>query len=474
MVALKGRNLKKYWISCLVGISLLLLTGCSATKATPPAVTPTPVSLTAVTPVNAITATPTEPSIDVDESKLKGVQVVFMHPWSGAQADLIDQLVAEFNQTNTWGIMVVVETPGSASALDDSLQSDLETSMAPAIIAAPIETLMSLNENEKVIIDLTPYVGSSKFGFEQKIIDAFAPIFWNQDDINGFRYGIPAQRTAKVMVYNKTWANDLGFTNPPVTPDEFEKQVCAARDSMKKDSDVTNDGLGGWVVDTDAMTLASWATAFGTSFETDGKIKFSTTQMDQSLVFLRKLLDENCAWIGNDPAPYNYFANRQTLIYSADLEDLSFQQNAQNTSGSKDDWSVIPFPTNSDPFMLTYGSSYAIVKSSAEKQLAAWLFIRWMSSLDHEGALVKAGTTLPMGNDFVNYSIELEDSIPQWGQVIPLMEEAQISPQDPQWTQAKMIMEDAAWQLLKTDMKSDQIPALTRQMDATLKELAGN
>ena len=78
-----------------------------------------------------------------------------------------------------------------------------------------------------------------------------------------------------------------------------------------------------------------------------------------------------------------------------------------------------------------------------------------------------------MGNDFVNYSIELEDTIPQWGQVIPLLAVAQINPQDPQWTQAKMIMEDAAWQLFKTDMKSDQIPALTRQMDTTLKELAG-
>jgi ABC-type glycerol-3-phosphate transport system substrate-binding protein len=455
-----------------VGISFLLLTGCTSGKV--PTATATAAS-TSATPVKVLTATATQPAegINVDESKLKGIQVVFMHPWSGAQADLIDQLVAEFNQTNTWGIMVVVETPGSASALADSLNSDLDTSMAPQIIAAPIETLMALNKEDPVIVDLSPYVSSTKYGFEQKIIDAYAPVFWNQDDVNGYRYGIPAQRTAKVLVYNSSWANELGFTDPPTTPDEFEKQVCAASSAMKKDSDVSNDGLGGWVIDTDAMTMASWVKAFGGSFESNGSLNLASAQMNQSFVYLRKLLDEGCAWISNDPSPYDYFANRQTLVYSADLEDLSFQESYQNISGSKDEWSVIPFPTKGDPFILSYGSSYAIVKSSDEKQLAAWLFIRWMSSLDHEGALVKAGTSLPMGNEFVNYSIELEDTIPQWGQVIPLLAYAQINPQDPQWTQAKMIMEDAAWQLFKTDMKSDQIPALTRQMDATLKELAG-
>ena len=117
--------------------------------------------------------------------------------------------------------------------------------------------------------------------------------------------------------------------------------------------------------------MASWVKAFGGSFESNGSLQLASAQMNQSFVYLRKLLDEGCAWISNDPSPYNYFANRQTLVYSADLEDLSFQENYQNISGSKDEWSVIPFPTNGDPFILAYGSSYAIVKSSDEKQLAA-------------------------------------------------------------------------------------------------------
>jgi ABC-type glycerol-3-phosphate transport system substrate-binding protein len=409
----------------------------------------------------------------MDESNLKGIQVFFEHPWAGSEADAIDSMVAEFNRDNPWGIMVVVEKPGSSAELINTLEEELGTSTQPDIIAAPIESLLALNQNDKVVIDLGPYVGSGTYGLDPKIIDAFSPVIWAQDSLDGYRYGIPAQRTAKVMIYNRTWAKELGFDNPPATPEDFEKQTCAAYNALLQDDNKDNNGLGGWVIDTDAMTLASWAAAFGTDLDSNGQVKFSTEGMKDTFTYLRKLEDEGCTWVSKEPAPYNYFDNRQALVYSADLQDLAVQTSLQAISGGTDQWEVIPFPTKGEQFVYTYGPSYAILKNSEEKQLAAWLFIRWMTSLDHEGALVKAGATLPMGEDFINYSIELEDSIPQWGQMLPLLGVVKIPPQDPQWTQAKMILEDAGWQLFKTDMKPEDIPGLLAQMDSTLKDLEG-
>ena len=397
----------------------------------------------------------------------------FEHPWAGGEADAIDSMVAEFNRDNQWGIMVVVEKPGSAAELINNLEGELGTSTQPDIIAAPIESLLALNQNDKVVIDLSPYVSSGTYGLDPKIIDAFSQVIWDQDSLDGYRYGIPAQRTAKVMIYNRTWAKELGFDNPPATPEDFEKQTCAAYNALLNDDNKDNNGLGGWVIDNDAMTMASWATAFGTDLDTNGQVKFNTEGMKDAFTYLRKLEEEGCAWVSKEPAPYNYFDNRQALVYSADLQDLAIQTPIQAKSGSTDQWEVIPFPTKGDPFVYTYGPSYAILKNSEEKQLAAWLFIRWMTTLDHEGALVKAGATLPMGEDFINYSIELEDSIPQWGQMLPLLGYVETPPQDPQWTQAKMILEDAGWQLFKTDMKPEDIPALLVQMDSTLKDLEG-
>ena len=453
-------------------LCILLISACVPLETALHAYTPTP---TALPTVQVILPTPTAtlPPITADASKLKGIQVFFMYPWSGDVATEMETLIGDFNQNNEWGIQVIGEAPGSAGSLYDTLTSDLKNAIPPAMIAAPIDDLLELNQSSKMIIDLAPYVASAQYGFSQSDVQNFSPVFWGQDVVDGYRYGIPAERSAKVLIYNSTWAKELGFANPPTTPDEFQTQVCAAHASLKSDSDPSNDGLGGWVIDTDAMTMDSWANTFGASLETNGSLKFATPAMTQTFAYLRNLLDNGCAWNSKDVAPYDYFANRQTLVYSADLEDLARQQQVQQLDGSQDEWMVIPFPTTNKPFLMTDGPSYAILSSSPEKELASWLFIRWLSSPENEGAMVKASTTLPLGENFVNASIDLEDSLPQWQQAVTLLPNAQTPPTDPEWGAAKMVWEDAAWQLFKTDVKPEQIPALTAEIDQTLADLEG-
>ncbi|PIZ25991.1 MAG: ABC transporter substrate-binding protein, partial [Chloroflexi bacterium CG_4_10_14_0_8_um_filter_57_5] len=45
-----------------------------------------------------------------------------------------------------------------------------------------------------------------------------------QDPVNGQRLGAPAQRSARFLFYNQTWARELGFSAPPATADEFRQQ----------------------------------------------------------------------------------------------------------------------------------------------------------------------------------------------------------------------------------------------------------
>ena len=419
-----------------------------------------------------VPATPTA-EITVQASQLKGVYVLFMHPWTGTLGTEVTDLVDEFNRSNEWGIHVVVKAPGSASALVEELSTLAQDSTAPDLIAAPVDELLKLNKDSQTVADLTPYVNSNEWGLGDSLINSYLPVFWEQDDVESYRYGIPAQRNTKVMIYNKTWAKELGFSDAPVTPDDFLAQTCAATASMKLDSIRSNDGVGGWIVDYEAMTMASWNMAFGAQAETTGKISFNQARTVQMLTYLRNMLDKGCAWNSLKTEPYEYFATRQALVYSADLQDLLKQQAAQARAGSQDEWVVLPFPTTSDPSLLAEGPSYAIVAKTAEKKLAAWLFIRWMSSLDNQGRMVKVSATLPLGNEMLPYAIELQDSLPQWTAVINLLPSVQTTPVNVDWPEAKVIWEDASWQLFKADLKTDQIPDLVKQMDQTLKELTG-
>jgi len=42
------------------------------------------------------------------------------------------------------------------------------------------------------------------------------PVYLEQDQVSGYQYGIPAERTAVMMFYNVSWAKELGFSTTPV------------------------------------------------------------------------------------------------------------------------------------------------------------------------------------------------------------------------------------------------------------------
>lgn len=446
-----------------VALLLALTAGCAGANTATPAgtVTATAASSPAATEV---VSTPTL-DLSVAAQKLRGVKVTFLHPWTGDMATAMGDLIDQFNQTNEWGIVVSAEAAGSASEVENTLLADLQNSTLPEVVAAPVDVLLGLNQNSETVVDLTPFVESKDWG----LTSTYLSVFWDQDVKEDYRLGIPAQRNSKVLVYNQTWAEELGFSQPPLTPDDFLTQSCAANAAMKLDNDSQNDGLGGYIIDTDALTMASWAAAFGSDLS-----NFNNAHTIGALTYLRGLMDKGCAWNSKDPAPYAYFAARQALLYSADLQDLLRQQQAMTSAGNSDTWTVLPFPTSTQAHLVSEGASYAVLTGAPEKELAAWLFIRFLSSLDAQGKLVKASVTLPLSDEAIPYAVELQDRLPQWVDVVNLLPDASAVPTDARWNKAKMIWEDASWQLFRSNLTAEQIPDLVKQMDDTLKELTGN
>jgi len=112
-------------------------------------------------------------------------------------------------------------------------------------------------------VDLNLYLNDPTWGLGKDTIADIPPIFFAQDNVDGNQLGLPAQRSARFLFYNETWAHELGFDTPPTTADEFRQQACAANASYRNDSDPQNDGYGGWIVDTHWQTTYSWLLAFG-------------------------------------------------------------------------------------------------------------------------------------------------------------------------------------------------------------------
>ena len=468
----------KTWI-ILTTLFMLFLAGCQPTSSPPageiPAATATIQASSTPDLLPTTSPTATQPvHLQVEPDELNGLEITFAVPWSGEVEQTAAGLVSEFNRTNIWGIKVSLNALGSDALLNDYVEENLKTDQSANVIVAPIDQLLLWQANENGVIALDDYIANPQWGIPDEEIETYYPSIWEQDAGRERQLGIPALRTSPVLIYNTTWAKELGFSSPPVTTKEFEEQVCAAALAVRLEQ---NDGTGGWIVNNSPLTILNWLNAFGgvdldeLNAET---YRFNTSPSRQALTYLRTLFDEGCAWNSRNPSPYDYFSNRQALIYSGTLADIPAQAAAQFRNESADEWTAIPYPTNTlEPSYFVYGNSYAILVDGPQRQLASWLFIRWMSDPERQARLASASATLPLTSGAAELMTEDAAIHPQWKEVISQLASAQPAPHTPSWAIVRNILADAAWQTFQPNAEIDKIPGYLQQLDATIHEILG-
>ncbi len=469
------------FVLVIIILVILILTQSQWGNFTATAPSLTPVNSTTnhpiITPEFTATPSPTPPSfLQIPTGALKGIAVDFWSPWMGQVGQVIAEMVDEFNAANEWDIQVNIRDFDSESDLNDAIAEGFTTNQLPNIIAAPNEQLLAWQRDGQVLVDLEPYVTSTQYGLSVVEQADFFPIFWDQDLVDGFRLGIPAERTMDVMYYNKSWAESLGFSNSPTTSDEFQSQACAAAQMNNSDSPTENDGTGGWIINTQWPTLMSWLSSFDMEsypIKAEDAYHFSTPAAETTFEFLRKLSDDGCAWSPRDPRPYDYFSKRYALFYSGDIRSIYAQSLAMERLRSTDRWTVLAYPgMEGNPATVAYGPSYAIMLSSIENQLASWLFIRWMNTTSNQLKMVKMEGSLPLSYSAVAELGEYGEAYPMWEGALGWISNAHLPPKLASWIYARLVLEDAAWMALSANVTINNVPTILQQLDNTILELS--
>ncbi len=462
-------------LNCLYSfliVLILMLAACQPAGTATPEVPTTTAKSPSLVKTSAPTLTPI-PDIAVDTAKLDQLQIRILHPWTEDTGVMMTQLVDQFNQTNQWGIFVIEIAPGSAGLAQEKYRELLLDKQSPDVLVMSPSQLMHSDSVYGNVLDLNPYVQSAKFGLFPEEQEDFLPAFWNESLAQGKRFGVPAQRTTEMLFYNVTWAKELGFTNPPATWAAFREQVCAANASMRKDADPVDDGLGGWIINTNALTTLSWLRTFGSDPVQETEAQFLSVESEEAFSALLKLSTDSCAWLSRQPQPYDYFTNRQALMYSGSMQDLRKQTHNNTRLESEDEWIVLPYPPGArEAFVLTEGVDYGITTSTDVRQLAAWLFVRWLSTPNQQAWFLRSSGTLPLGEAVLPLVSDLEEDYPVWGDAVAFSDLAVTLPVSKELDIIKTVVEDGGWQLFKTGLKSDAIQTLLSQIDMTIAEMA--
>jgi len=452
----------------LLLLSVCLLAACAPRKTETPAAARTAVN----TPQPTHTPLAVGTQINVTREALKGITVQVWHPWFGVEANLFNSMVSEFNQQNQWGIQVAAVGQSNYTSLYDSVTAALPTARRPNLVIALPEQARAWDA-DGYVVDLTPYLEDSQFGWSEVQASDFAPVFWNQDGDGARQLAVPAQRSARFMLWNKTWANELGFVSPPASPEDFREQACRAHQSMLTDASTDNDAFGGWLIDTNSMTALSWLLAFDGGVLEGNGYRFLTPNNIASFTFIKELQEADCAWLPTADADlFQAFAARKALFVTADLGDFSNISRVFVEQSNADEWVALAFPGQTKSALPVYGSSFVILKADDAEQLASWLFVTWMIQTQNDAHWVKTMGFFPLRASTLNLLTDYQATHPQWAQAVDLISDGQVQPQLASWRKVRVMLGDGFNYMFRMNIPSGQIAAVLAQMESTSRDIS--
>ncbi len=376
-------------------------TAPAATETTSAAAEPTATTATEATQAPEATATtaqaavsvsnPPKSAAEVDAIDLTGknIEITFWHRYSGSQVTKVLEIANDFNTKNPYGIKVKLEQAGSSyndvyNKINAAIQGGGDL---PALTVA-YQNQAALYRSDGNLIDLAPFIQSTKYGLSADDQKDFFPYFLESDKTPQFPtevLGWPTQRSMEVLYSNLDWLKDLGATEPPKTLKEFEDLACKASDASQQKY--------GWIWKNDASDFAAMIFAAGGEvLKSDASgYDFNSDAGVEVLTMMQRMFKNGCAVQlpkSESFGEQNRFAAGKLLFVTASSSGLPFYASSVAKADNAFNWTISMHPqANADsPKVDLFGASWSALKTTPEQELAAWLFMKWFTQADNTAA----------------------------------------------------------------------------------------
>lgn len=401
-------------------VAALVLGACSSPT---PTAAPEPADKPAA-PADAPAAQPAAPEKPAEEQKPESEwadvtpakEIVFWHQHTGAAREAaMAKIVEDFNNTNEYGITLTAEYAGGYGDIFTKMLPILNTADVPDIVVG-YQNQVATYQLADSMFDMNTVIDDPVYGMPKEDQEDFFPGFFAQDVYPLYgnqRLGLAPNRSAEVMYYNIEWLKELGYDAPPTTPEEFREMACKA--TTTPFSKATAEGSIGYELSVDTSRFASWTYAFGGDIY-DGASNQFTTDSDGAVAawtFLQGMFDEGCArLVTENYGDQTNFGNGTQLFTVGSSSGLPYYKDAVD-KGAAFEWSVAPVPhTTADPVIDVYGASVSIPKSTPERELAAWIFLKYYTSPDVQALWAEASGYFPVRKSVADKMVAYMDANP--------------------------------------------------------------
>jgi multiple sugar transport system substrate-binding protein/sn-glycerol 3-phosphate transport system substrate-binding protein len=425
----------------LLVVFAMVFTACKKTEATEEPVAPTDAVAEETTEKEDEPEVVANPYDEVTPAS----DIVFWHQHSGSREEALQEIIADFNATNEWGITVTAEYQGGYGDIFNKMLPILNTPDVPDIVVA-YQNQTATYQVADAITDLNPLVDSPIWGLSDEDKADFFPGFYNADVFPTFdnqRLGFPPNRSMEVLYYNMDWLSELGYDAPPANPTEFREMACAA--AATPFSGATAEGSMGYKLSIDASRFASWTFAFGGDmFDYEaGQYSYDSDAAVEAWTFMQDLFNDGCAELVTEAyGDQTDFGNGTLLFAVGSSSGLPYYASAVE-EGAAFEWSVGPIPhTTDEPVMNIYGASVSVPKSTPERQLAAWLFIKYYTSSDVQATWAIASNYFPVRQSVAAGLTEYFEANPMFKVAFDMLQYGATEPPVPGYDFARDVAEE--------------------------------
>jgi multiple sugar transport system substrate-binding protein len=362
-----------------------------------------------------------------------GTSIVWWHNHSDSREEGLATIVDAFNESNECGITVEAQNQGNYDDIRNKVNASIAAGELPAALIVGYQNDQAFYQLNNALVDLNTFLNDPTWGLSEADKEDFYPSFFNQSVHPAFdnqRLGFPPNRSMEVMYYNETWMNELGFNEPPTTPEELREIACAA-------AEANGDGTGGFIIDTGASSVAAWTFAFGGDvLSEDGtSYVYNSPATVEAMEFLRDMMNDGCAYLFTEGFPNPEFAARRAMFTMGSSSGMPFYASdvanaAEEVGREEDAWSVIAIPhTTSEPVQNIYGGDVMVTATTPEQELAAWIFTKYYTSPEVMAEWVRISNYFPTRattNDFLG---DYASENPQWAAARDLLPFSYYEPQ---------------------------------------------
>ena len=370
----------------------------------------------------------------------EGATVEWWHNHSGGRGEQLNEMIADFNATNPCSIEVISNNIGG--------YGDISTAFNGSVAAGEVTNQLIVGypndqagyQLNNALVDINLLIDDSGVGLSADEVDAYYQSFFNQSVhplFDNQRLGFAPNRSIEMLHYNATYLEELGFSGPPTTPDEFVEMACAAAAASES-------GVGGFVLRDDASAVAAWTFAYGGDLLTaDGsEYVYNSAETVAAMEMLQELATEGedgqiCGYFF-DGFPNPEVASRNALFAMGSSSGIPFYEGdfatVNEETGRTDAYAVAAIPhTTADPVMNIYGGDVMIPVSTREQELAAWEFVKWFTAPENQARWVEISNYFPTNSGTVEFLGDYIDSNPVYGTAVDLLQFGKFEPQLPSY-----------------------------------------